>query len=104
MYQVFNEINSRDMEKINIFRGILSSWVFLMVMTSTVAFQVIIVEFLGTFASTVPLSWHMWLISILIGSISMIIAIILKSIPVEPGKTYTSHNGYESIPSGPDAV
>ena len=92
------------MEKFNIFRGMFSSWVFLMVMASTVTFQVIIVEFLGTFASTVPLSWHMWLISILTSSVSMIVAIILKSIAVEPGKAHVRHNGYEPIPSGPDAV
>ncbi|KAL7169086.1 hypothetical protein ACSBR2_034171 [Camellia fascicularis] len=54
--QVFNEINSCDIEKINVFRGMFNSWVFIVVMVSTVTFQVIIVEFLGTFASIVPLS------------------------------------------------
>ncbi|GFY98201.1 autoinhibited Ca2+-ATPase 11 [Actinidia rufa] len=38
--QVFNEINSRDIEKINVFRGMFSSWIFIAVMVSTVAFQV----------------------------------------------------------------
>ncbi|KAG8363661.1 hypothetical protein BUALT_Bualt19G0045700 [Buddleja alternifolia] len=60
--QVFNEINSRDMEKINIFRGMLSSWIFVIVMVTTVGFQVVIVEFLGTFAGTVPLSWKLWML------------------------------------------
>ncbi|CAL5420791.1 unnamed protein product [Camellia sinensis] len=49
--QVFNEINSRDMEKINVFRGMFKSWVFIAVMVSTVTFQVIIVEFLGSFVA-----------------------------------------------------
>ncbi|XP_043725076.1 calcium-transporting ATPase 4, plasma membrane-type-like [Telopea speciosissima] len=99
--QVFNEINSRDMERINVFRGMFNSWVFVAVMVATVAFQIIIVEFLGTFASTVPLSWQLWLLSILIGFVSMIVAVILKCIPVEPGKR-NSHDGYEALPSGPE--
>ncbi|KAL5546364.1 hypothetical protein UlMin_006051 [Ulmus minor] len=99
--QVFNEINSRDMENINIFRGMFSSWIFLAVMICTVVFQVIIIEFLGTFASTVPLSWELWLLSILIGSVSLIVAVVLKCIPVET-KPKQQHDGYEELPSGPD--
>lgn len=97
---MFNEINSRDMEKINIFRGMLDSWVFLGVMVCTVVFQVIIVEFLGTFASTVPLSWELWLLSIIIGSVSLPVAVVLKCIPVE--FTAKHHDGYEALPSGPE--
>ncbi|PQM33728.1 hypothetical protein Pyn_37632 [Prunus yedoensis var. nudiflora] len=78
--QVFNEINSRDIEKINIFVGMFDSWVFLGVMVCTVAFQVIIVEFLGAFASTVPLSWQLWLLSILLGSVSMLVAVVFKNL------------------------
>ncbi|KAM7265819.1 hypothetical protein ACFE04_003502 [Oxalis oulophora] len=103
--QVFNEINSRDMEKINIFRGILDSLVFIIVMIATVVFQVIIVEFLGTFAKTVPLSMELWLGSILIGAVSLPLAVILKLIPVERSRKATivkPHNGYEPLPSGPD--
>lgn len=98
--QVFNEINSRDMEKINVFRGMFGNWVFLGIIIATVVFQVIIVEFLGTFASTVPLSWQLWLLSILIGAVSLPIAVVLKFIPVE-GET-KHHDGYERLPGGPD--
>ncbi|GAV76175.1 E1-E2_ATPase domain-containing protein/Cation_ATPase_C domain-containing protein/Cation_ATPase_N domain-containing protein/Hydrolase domain-containing protein/CaATP_NAI domain-containing protein [Cephalotus follicularis] len=103
--QVFNEINSRDMEKINILRGIFDSWVFMGVMVSTVIFQVIIVELLGTFADTVPLSWELWLGSILIGAISLVVSVILKCIPVETSSLATTpkhHDGYEPLPRGPD--
>ncbi|XP_059649152.1 calcium-transporting ATPase 4, plasma membrane-type-like [Cornus florida] len=104
--QVFNEINSRDMEKINIFRGMFSSSLFMLIIISTVAFQIIIVEFLGAFADTVPLSWELWLLSILIGAVSLIVAVILKCIPVgkpsEHTDTVKHHDGYESLPSGPD--
>ncbi|KAI8562324.1 hypothetical protein RHMOL_Rhmol03G0028100 [Rhododendron molle] len=100
--QVFNEINSRDIEKINIFRGMFSSWIFVVVMVSTVVFQAIIVEFLGDFASTVPLSWQFWLLSIGLGAVSMPIAVVLKCIPVEKGTPSPKHHdGYESLPSGP---
>ncbi|XP_030494247.1 calcium-transporting ATPase 4, plasma membrane-type [Cannabis sativa] len=100
--QVFNEINSRDIEKINIFHGMFSSWVFIGVMFITVAFQVIIVEFLGAFASTVPLTWQLWLLSIGIGSISLIVAVFLKCIPVEKKINIKHHDGYEALPSGPE--
>ncbi|XVF75759.1 hypothetical protein PTKIN_Ptkin13bG0213000 [Pterospermum kingtungense] len=101
--QVFNEINSREIEKINIFRGMFSSWIFIAVMVSTVAFQVVIVEFLGTFASTVPLSWQLWVLSILIGAVSLIVAVILKCIPVErPFVKPKHHDGYDALPGGPD--
>ncbi|KAK3217917.1 hypothetical protein Dsin_011887 [Dipteronia sinensis] len=102
--QVFNEINSREMEKINIFRGMLNSWLFTGVMVATVVFQVIIVEFLGAIASTVPLSWQLWLFCVLIGAVSMPIAVVIKFIPV--GKVTTAkpkhHDGYEALPSGPE--
>ncbi|KAH9648674.1 calcium-transporting ATPase 4 plasma membrane-type [Citrus sinensis] len=82
-FQVFNEINSRDMEKINVFKGMFDSWMFVGILVLTVAFQIIIVEFLGAFASTVPLSWQLWLLCILIGAGSMPIAAVIKCVPVK---------------------
>lgn len=103
--QVFNEINCREIDRINVFSGLFNNWVFLSVLISTVAFQAIIVEFLGVFASTVPLSWELWLSSILIGSISLIIGIILKYIPVNSVEhTEVDNDGYKPLPSGPDMV
>lgn len=64
-------------------------------------FQVVIVEFLGTFASTVPLSWEFWVLSVVIGAVSMPIAAILKCIPVEKTDSTDHHDGYEPLPSGP---
>lgn len=104
LLQVFNEINSRDMEKINIFRGIFSSWIFIGVMVSTVTFQVMMVEFLGKFAGTVPLSKDMWLVSVLVGATSLIVGTILKCIPVSVKRStsFEHHDGYEPLPTGPD--
>ncbi|KAL2591406.1 hypothetical protein AAZV13_12G010500 [Glycine max] len=101
--QVFNEINSRDMEKINVLQGMLSSWVFLMVMAATIGFQAIIVQYLGAFAQTVPLSQELWLTSVMIGAVSIVVGVVLKCIPV-PSSNYiaTHHDGYEQLPSGPE--
>ena len=92
------------MEKINVFRGILKNWIFISILTSTVIFQVIIVEFLGTFANTVPLSWELWLLSVILGSVSMVISVILKCIPVESRKTNIMPHGYELLPEAPETV
>ncbi|RID54407.1 hypothetical protein BRARA_G01734 [Brassica rapa] len=44
------------------------------------------------------LHWQHWLLCIVIGSISMILAVGLKCIPVESN---SHHDGYELLPSGP---
>ncbi|XP_061354251.1 calcium-transporting ATPase 1 isoform X1 [Gastrolobium bilobum] len=80
--QVFNEISSRDMERINVFEGILKNYVFVAVLTCTIIFQIVIVEFLGTYANTSPLSLKQWFSSILLGVLGMPIAAALKMIPV----------------------
>ncbi|KAL2987775.1 hypothetical protein AAZX31_11G047200 [Glycine max] len=80
--QVFNEINSREMEKINVFKGILDNYVFVGVISATVFFQIIIVEYLGTFANTTPLTLAQWFFCLLVGFLGMPIAARLKKIPV----------------------
>lgn len=80
--QVFNEISSREMEKIDVFTGILKNYVFVGVLTCTVVFQVIIIELLGTFADTTPLNWSQWFVSIVLGFLGMPVAAALKMIPV----------------------
>jgi Ca2+-transporting ATPase len=76
--QLFNEVNSREMEKINVLQGILDNYIFVLVVGSTVLFQIIIVEYLGTFANTTPLTMMQWFISIFIGFLGMPIAVVLK--------------------------
>lgn len=93
------------MEKINVFKGMFDSWVFMMVILSTIIFQILLVELLGEFADTVPLSWELWLASVLIGAISLVISVLVKCIPVPPAKNTGSErrsDGYERLPSGPD--
>lgn len=81
--QVFNEISSREMEKINVFKGILKNYVFVAVISCTVIFQIIIIEFLGMFANTHPLSLKQWIVSVFFGFLGMPIAAAVKMIPVE---------------------
>ncbi|XP_006664154.1 calcium-transporting ATPase 10, plasma membrane-type [Oryza brachyantha] len=80
--QVFNEISSREMEKINVLRGILKNYVFMGVLTSTVVFQFIMVQFLGEFANTIPLTRLQWVASVLLGLVGMPISAIVKLLPV----------------------
>ncbi|XP_027347345.1 putative calcium-transporting ATPase 7, plasma membrane-type isoform X2 [Abrus precatorius] len=80
--QVFNEINSREMEEIDVFKGIWDNHVFVAVLGCTVFFQIVIVEYLGTFANTTPLSLVQWLFCLAVGYMGMPIAVRLKQIPV----------------------
>ena len=70
------------MEKIDVLEGILDNHVFVAVVGATVFFQIIIIEYLGTFASTTPLTFVQWFFSILFGFLGMPIAAYLKQIPV----------------------
>ncbi|KAI8550078.1 hypothetical protein RHMOL_Rhmol06G0076200 [Rhododendron molle] len=80
--QVFNEVSSREMEKINVFKGILDNYVFVAVLSCTVLSQIIIIEFLGTFANTCPLTLPQWFLSVSLGFLGMPIAAAVKMIPV----------------------
>ncbi|KAL6858909.1 hypothetical protein ACP4OV_017911 [Aristida adscensionis] len=81
--QVFNEVSSREMERVNVFQGILNNNVFIAVLGSTVLFQFIIIQFLGDFANTTPLTFKQWMTCIFIGFIGMPIAVVMKMIPVD---------------------
>ncbi|XP_048538424.1 calcium-transporting ATPase 5, plasma membrane-type-like [Triticum urartu] len=80
--QVFNEFNARKPEELNIFEGVSRNHLFLAVVSVTVVLQVIIIEFLGKFTSTVRLSWQLWLVSLAIAFISWPLALVGKFIPV----------------------
>ncbi|XP_066370155.1 calcium-transporting ATPase 3, plasma membrane-type-like isoform X1 [Miscanthus floridulus] len=82
--QVFNEISSRDMEEINVIKGLPQNSIFLCILAGTIIFQFILVQFLGDFANTTPLTQLQWFVSILFGLLGMPIAAAIKLIPVEP--------------------
>ncbi|GJP56165.1 hypothetical protein CLOM_g15215 [Closterium sp. NIES-68] len=84
--QVFNEINSRSMEELDVFTGILTNSVFVGIMLVTVFFQAVLVQALGKFASTVPLSLHDWLLCVGLGAIALPVGALVKLIHV-PART-----------------
>ncbi|KAJ0075523.1 hypothetical protein Patl1_34905 [Pistacia atlantica] len=86
--QIFNEFNARKPDEINVFRGVTKNYLFIGIIGITCVLQIIIIEFLGKFTSTVRLSWKLWLASVAIGVFSWPLAIIGKMIPVP--KTHLS--------------
>jgi Ca2+-transporting ATPase len=80
--QIFNEVNARKLEERNVFKGIFTSWLFVGIVGASIVFQVIIVQFLNKFATTVKLEWKYWVISVLIGSVSWPLAFLTKFVPV----------------------
>ncbi|KAJ7534406.1 hypothetical protein O6H91_13G093000 [Diphasiastrum complanatum] len=106
--QVFNEVNAREMEKLNVFRHTFNNWIFVLVVLFTVVFQVILVEFLGKLANTTPLNLQLWGVSLLIGAVSVPIAVIGKFVSV-PSKPFFElicpidseiENPYQQLPNG----
>ncbi|KAJ0246080.1 Calcium-transporting ATPase 8 [Hirschfeldia incana] len=80
--QAFNEFNARKPDEMNIFKGVIKNRLFMGIIVITLVLQVIIVEFLGKFASTTKLNWQQWLICVAIGVISWPLALVGKFIPV----------------------
>ncbi|XP_027122620.1 calcium-transporting ATPase 9, plasma membrane-type-like [Coffea arabica] len=80
--QICNEFNARKPEEFNVFTGVTKNHLFTGIVGTTLVLQIIIIEFLGKFASTVRLDWKLWLVSIAIGLFSWPLAIIGKLIPV----------------------
>ncbi|XP_050372176.1 calcium-transporting ATPase 8, plasma membrane-type-like [Argentina anserina] len=80
--QIFNEFNARKPDEFNIFKGITKNYLFMGIIVMTVVLQILIVEFLGKFTTTVRLNWKHWLISVIIAFISWPLAVVGKFIPV----------------------
>ncbi|VVA13886.1 PREDICTED: calcium-transporting ATPase [Prunus dulcis] len=80
--QVFNEFNSRSMEKQNVFKGIHRNRLFIGIVGVTILLQVVMVEFLKKFADTEKLNLFQWVTCILIAAVSWPIGWIVKCIPV----------------------
>ncbi|KAG4944908.1 hypothetical protein JHK87_040915 [Glycine soja] len=80
--QIFNEFNARKPEEMNVFRGVTKNGLFMGIVGMTFVLQIIIIEFLGKFTTTVKLDWKLWLASLCIGLLSWPLAIIGKFIPV----------------------
>ncbi|THG15819.1 hypothetical protein TEA_007994 [Camellia sinensis var. sinensis] len=80
--QIFNEFNARKPDQKNVFSGITKNRLFIGIVGSTFVLQILIIQFLGHFASTVRLDWKLWLVSFLLGIFSWPLALVGKLIPV----------------------
>ncbi|EFJ09492.1 hypothetical protein SELMODRAFT_129812 [Selaginella moellendorffii] len=81
--QVFNEMNARNPEKINVFKGFTSNRLFMGVILFTAIVQVaLLVEYGGTIVSTIHLEWNHWILCVILGAISLPLAALVKLIPI----------------------
>ncbi|XP_020593782.1 calcium-transporting ATPase 8, plasma membrane-type-like [Phalaenopsis equestris] len=80
--QIFNEFNARKPDEMNVFTGVTRNRLFMGIIGITLVLQIMIVEFLGKFTSTIRLSWKLWLVSLGIASLSWPLAVAGKLIPV----------------------
>ena len=81
--QLFNEYNARMIyDELNMFSGILSNYMFLLVSAFTMGLQLLIIQVGGEFAKTTPLNMTNWLICIALGAISFVVGWLMRWIPV----------------------
>ncbi|KAK9697194.1 hypothetical protein RND81_08G020600 [Saponaria officinalis] len=80
--QIFNEFNARKPDQFNIFDGVLKNRLFMGIIAITLILQIVIVEFLGKFASTIKLDWQLWIVCVVIGFVGWPLAALGKLIPV----------------------
>jgi len=80
--QLFNEVNCRRLgRKFNIFKGILTNWIFLVIWLGTVGAQFLIVFFGGPAFNTEPISLRLWLVSVGLGLVSLPLGAMLRLLP-----------------------
>ncbi|KAL8160521.1 hypothetical protein V2J09_002058 [Rumex salicifolius] len=80
--QIFNEFNARKPDEFNVFAGVIKNRLFVAIVSLTLILQIVIIQYLGKFTSTVRLDWQLWLICTAIGFISWPLAVVGKFIPV----------------------
>ncbi|CAG8547962.1 8146_t:CDS:2 [Paraglomus brasilianum] len=80
--QVFNEINCRRIDDhLNVFRNILNNHVFILIQLIVIGGQFFIVEFGGVAFGTVSLTGTQWLVTVIIGFLSLPIGLIIRLLP-----------------------
>ncbi|KAF9167320.1 hypothetical protein DFQ26_004961 [Actinomortierella ambigua] len=80
--QVFNELNCRRIDDtLNVFQNLHNNKLFILIQFVVVGCQFIIVQFGGEAFKTVPLTANQWLITVLIGSLSLPIGLCIRLIP-----------------------
>ncbi|KAG8091616.1 hypothetical protein GUJ93_ZPchr0012g20991 [Zizania palustris] len=99
--QVFNEFNAREIERRNVFSGVLRNRMFLGIIAVTVALQVVMVEVLTRFAGTERLGWVQWVACLAIAAVSWPIGwTVMSSSMAQPSPSPSvlrDHHGEEEI-------
>ena len=109
--QVFNEINSRKLSptEYNVFRNFFNNFLFIGILILTAILQILFVQYAGKYLKTVPLTMRDHLISIALGSLSLVICFLSKII-IPPyvtcqkpnGEYGVSCNNYQRLNQGPE--
>ena len=82
--QLFNEINCRRLDgRLNVFKDIHKNIIFIVIFVLCCIGQAIIVEFGGVAFETLPITWYQWLATVLIGSLSLPVGVVIRLIPDE---------------------
>lgn len=84
--QVFNELNARKLDAINVFSHIFNNYIFLGVLAFTVIIQFVLVQFGGRFSQTVALNGAQWAFCVGIGAVSLLLGAFMKLMPVGKDK------------------
>lgn len=83
--QIFNQLNARVLDRsFNIFHGILKNYYFMVIFLIMLGGQILIVEVGGAAFQVTNIGWRDWLISVIIGLISIPLGVIVKLVPTEP--------------------
>ncbi|KAA8895457.1 hypothetical protein FN846DRAFT_785074, partial [Sphaerosporella brunnea] len=82
--QIFNQYNNRRLDnKFNIFEGVTRNWFFIAINLVMIGGQVMIIFVGGQAFSVTKLNGIQWAISIILGAISLPVAVIIRLIPDE---------------------
>ena len=83
MMQVFNEFNSRKLDKTeyNIFSGLFNNWLFWFIIVTTFSIQFALVQLGGEYVGVTALTMRQHLICLSIGFCSLLLGVVIKLIP-----------------------
>ncbi|KAG0244606.1 ATP2B3 protein [Mortierella sp. GBAus27b] len=80
--QVFNELNCRRIDNtVNVFKNLMNNKLFIVVQVLVIIGQFVIVEFGGQAFKTTPLTMQQWMLTTLIGSLSLPVGLFLRMLP-----------------------
>lgn len=83
--QFWNEIASRKVNtELNIFESFFDNPMFTYILIVTAIMQMLMVEVFGSFASTHPQSWTLWLWAVSLGAVMIPTSFLLRMCPIDP--------------------